>query len=127
MLATLLEAPEAIIPQSSPPPSVSAVPMPPGMAGVGRALFGCNALESDRMGEEERSQCPGSTFGKPREQSVGLGPPPDPDSPWARAVAERNAPVNPINTPCPPGSYQDTHGLPCFRWDQQAPALPALH
>jgi hypothetical protein len=120
-----LEAPEPEVPLPSSPSSLSAIPVPPAVTGVGKALFGCNP--ETRLGTEEREQCPHGQFGAPHEQSVGLGPPPDPDSPWAKAVAERNTQPRPINQPCPLGSYQDTRGLPCFSFDQKAPVLDALH
>jgi hypothetical protein len=124
MAFPLLEAPEPIMPLPSAPP-VSAVPASPSITSVGKALFGCDRLGG--LPQEEGPQCPETQFGAPREQSVGLGPPPDPDSPWAKVIAERNTPPRPINQPCPLGSYQDTHGLPCFSFDQQAPLLGALH
>jgi hypothetical protein len=119
-----LEAPEPEVPPPS-APSLSAIPMPPTVTSIGKALFGCDRLGG--LPQEEGPQCPQTQFGAPREQSVGLGPPPDPDSPWAKAIAERNTLPRPINQLCPLGSYQDTHGLPCFSFDQQAPLLGALH
>ena len=95
------------------------------MTGVGKALFGCNP--ELRLNAAEQAQCPRNAFGTLPAERVGLGPPPDPDSPWAKAVAERNTPPRPINQPCPLGSYNDTRGLPCFSFDQKAPLLDALH
>jgi hypothetical protein len=100
-------------------------PAPGAISGVGRALFDCNPAKLDLLPPEARASCL-RLSGKPREANVRLGPRPDPNSPFAKELEERFREATPINRPCPLGSYNDTHGLPCFGFDNEAPLLP-LH
>jgi hypothetical protein len=98
--------------------------LPPGsIGGIGRALFGCDALNLDRLSPEDRARCLRLGQGAPHERSVRLGPAPDPDSPFTREIEERFREARPINRPCASGSYEDLHGLPCFGFDEKAPLL----
>ncbi|MGH6879096.1 MAG: hypothetical protein ACREHV_17185 [Rhizomicrobium sp.] len=119
-----------VTPVVSPPPvdtfAPNVVPTLPGAAaisGVGRALFGCDPMKLDTLSPEARAACLRLPPGKPHEQSVRLGPPPDPDSPFTKEIEERFRQATPIVRSCPLGSYNDTHGLPCFGFDQEAPLL----
>ncbi|HEX4158213.1 MAG TPA: hypothetical protein VHY79_07035 [Rhizomicrobium sp.] len=118
--------PEIIVPPAPQgTPGVSAAPPAPGsLQGVGRALFGCDPAKLDTLSPEARAGCLRSYAGKPHEQSVRLGPPPDPNSPFTKEIEERFREARPINRPCPPGSHNDTLGLPCFGFDQKSPLLP---
>ncbi len=114
----LARPPELSIPEITPaPPSGS-------ISGVGRTLFGCDPLKMDTLSPEERAACARLPPGKPREQNVRLGPPPDPNSPWAEVIAERFRKAQPINHPCPLGSYNDIHGLPCLFGFSDNPPQP---
>lgn len=100
------------------------VPAPRSISGVGRALFGCNPAKLDLLSPEARAACQRLPAAKPREASVRLGPPPDPNSPFTKEIEERFRKANPINRPCPLGSYNDIRGLPCFGFDQESPLPP---
>jgi hypothetical protein len=113
-------SPELSIPELTPAP-----PSPGSISGVGRALFGCDPAKIDTLPPEERAACLRLPQGRPREQSVRLGPPPDPNSPFTKEIEERFRQANPINRPCPLGSYQDTHGLPCFGFEEKSQLLGA--
>jgi hypothetical protein len=111
--------PELSVPQLAPAPA------PPGsISGVGRALFGCDPSKIDTLPVEERAACLRLPPAKPREQSVRLGSPPNPSSPWAKAIAERFREAKPINHPCSLGSYNDIHGLPCLFGFSDDPPQP---
>jgi hypothetical protein len=96
---------------------------PGGISGVGRALFGCDPMTLDKVSPEARADCLRLPKGQSHGQSVRLGPPPDPNSPFAKEIEERFRKAEPINRPCPLGSYNDIRGLPCFGFDQEAPIL----
>jgi hypothetical protein len=118
------EMPKAVAPAIPPAtPSITGVPSPGAISGVGRALFGCAPEKLDRLSPEARTGCLSFSPGKPHERSVRLGPPPDPNSPFTKELEQRFRHAQPINRPCPPGSYNDTRGLPCFGFDQEAPLL----
>ncbi len=118
--------PEIVVPPVPPasPEALPATPAPGAVQGVGRALFGCNPAKLDTLSPEARAGCLHLYAGKPHEQSVRLGPPPDPNSPFTKEIEERFRDAHPINRPCPQGSHNDTLGLPCFGFEQQSPLLP---
>jgi hypothetical protein len=127
-------SPELIAPvmpaQPTPPsgpsvPEIAPAPSPGSISGIGRALFGCDPSTLDLLPPEQRAACLRLPQSRPREQSVRLGPPPDPNSPFTKEIEERFRQANPINRPCPLGSYQDTHGLPCFGFEEKSPLLGA--
>ncbi|HEX4080688.1 MAG TPA: hypothetical protein VHX61_17640 [Rhizomicrobium sp.] len=120
-VATAVIAPPAL---SFVPQSGAAAPAPGAIPGIGRALFGCDPAKLDLLSPETRAACARLPLVKPREQSVRLGPPPDPNSPFTREIEERFHEAVPINRPCALDSYNDTLGLPCFSFDHQAPQLP---
>jgi hypothetical protein len=93
------------------------------LSGVGRALFGCDPQKLDLLSAQDRAACVRAPA-KPPQQSVGLGRPPDPNSSFAKEIEERFREARPINRPCELGSFNDTHGLPCFGFGEQAPLLP---
>jgi hypothetical protein len=95
------------------PPS-SAAPAPGAISGVGRALFGCDPQKLDTLSAQDRAACLRTPSGKALPQSVRMPPPPDPNSPFTKEIEERFREAKPINQPCPLGSFNDTHGLPCF-------------
>jgi hypothetical protein len=117
--------PRAIAPPVFPivPPPVTSAPGAGSISGLGRALFGCDPMKLDRLSPEARAACLRLAPGKSHEQSVRLGPPPDPDSPFTKEIEERFRKAQPISRPCPLGSYNDIRGLPCFGFDQEAPLL----
>jgi hypothetical protein len=117
--------PETVAPPSViiGPEAAPAAPNPGALEGVGRALFGCDPAKRDLLLPEARAGCLRLHAGKPHEQSVLLGPPPDPNSPFTREIEERFRDAQQIIRPCPQGSHNDTLGLPCFGFDQEAPLL----
>jgi hypothetical protein len=54
-----------------------------------------------------------------------MPPPPDPNSPFTKEIEERFRDAVPINRPCPLGSFNDTHGLPCFGFNEASPGYPS--
>jgi len=106
------------------PPQQSAPPVPDAISGLGRALFGCDPQRLDMLSAKDRAACLRGPLGARPQQSVRLGPPPDPNSPFTKEIEERFRVATPINRPCPQGSFNDIHGLPCFAFDQEAPLLP---
>jgi hypothetical protein len=106
------------------PPVQSTLPTPGAISGVGRALFGCDPQKLDLLSAKDRAACLRLARGAQRQQSVRLGPPPDPNSPFTKEIEERFRDAAPINQPCPQGSFNDVHGIPCFAFDQDAPLLP---
>jgi hypothetical protein len=109
---------ELSLPEITPAPPLGSI------TGIGRALFGCEPSKFDTLSPEKRAACLRLPPGKPREQSVRLGPPPDSNSPWAKVIAERFREARPINHPCPLGSYNDVHGLPCLFGFSDDPPQP---
>ena len=109
---------ELSLPEITPAPPLGSI------TGIGRALFGCEPSKLDTLSPEERAACLRLPPGKPSEQSVRLGPPPDSNSPWAKVIAERFREARPINHPCPPGGYNDIHGLPCLFGFSDGPPQP---
>jgi hypothetical protein len=106
------------------PPEQAAPPAPGAIFGVGRALFGCDPQKRDTLSAQERAACQRISPHAPPQQTVRLGPAPDPNSPFTKEIEERFQEAVPINRPCPLGSFNDVHGLPCFAFDQEAPLLP---
>lgn len=117
--------PKAVAPtiSTSGPSFSTETPTPGAISGVGRALFGCDAANLDRLSPAARAACLRLPKARSHEASVRLGPPPDPNSPFTREIEQRFRQAQPINRPCPPGSYNDIRGLPCFGFDQEAPLL----
>ena len=109
-------SPELSIPELTP-----ALPSPGSISGVGRALFGCDPAKIDTLPPQERAACLRLPPTKPREQSVRLGPPPDPNSPFSKVIEERFRKATPISRPCPLGGYEDVRGLPCFGFEEGTP------
>jgi hypothetical protein len=107
----------------SAPQAAPSAPSSGAIEGVGRALFGCDPAKLNLLSPEARAGCLRLHTGKPHEQSVLLGPPPDPNSPFTKEIEERFRDAQPIMRPCPQGSRNDTLGLPCFGFDQEAPPL----
>jgi hypothetical protein len=118
-------APAITLPPLLPPVPEAEKPSPaPGaISGVGRALFGCDPAKLDLLSPEARATCLRLAPGTQPQQSVLLGPPPDPNSPFTKETKERFREAKPIMRPCPQGSYNDIRGLPCFGFDQEAPLL----
>jgi hypothetical protein len=98
------------------------LPTPDSLSGIGRALFGCDPQKLDTLSAQDRAACLHAPPSNPR-QSVGLGPPPDPNSPFSKEIEERFREATPINRPCPLDSLKDTLGLPFFGFREVAPSL----
>lgn len=98
-------------------PSQSPSPAPGAISGVGRALFGCDPQKLDLLSPQDRAACLHLSGAKSVVASIRMPPPPDPDSPFTKEIEERFRDATPINRPCPLGSFNDTHGLPCFGFE----------
>jgi hypothetical protein len=105
------------------PKSLPAPASPESLSGVGRALFGCDPQKLDTLSAKDRAACRRVPSRVPPPQNVRLGLAPDPNSPFTKDIEERFRRAVPINRPCPLGSFNDTHGLPCFGF-QGAEASP---
>jgi hypothetical protein len=101
-------------------------PSPEALSGVGRALFGCDPQKLDTLSAKDRAACRRVPSRAPAQRSVRLGPALDPNSPFTKEIEERFRPAAPINRPCPLGSFNDTHGLPCFGFqgEEASPIYP---
>lgn len=100
-------------------------PTPGAMSGVGRALFGCDPQKLDLLSPQNRAACLRLPRGKAAVASLRMPAPADPNSPFTKEIEERFREAAPINRPCPLGSYNDTHGLPCFGFGEKSPLLPS--
>lgn len=96
-----------------PGPTQPQVPPASAISGVGRALFACGRQTLDLLPANDRAGCL-RLLSHSTAQTSFLLPPPDPNSPFTKEIEERFREATPINHPCPLGSFNDTHGLPCF-------------
>lgn len=103
-------------------PETLTAPIPNPLSGAGRMLFDCDPEKRDLLSPQDRTACPHSI--EPFPHSVRMPPPPDENSPFTHEIEERFREARPINRPCPSGSFNDTHGLPCFAFDDKSPLLP---
>ena len=106
------------------PPQASS-PAPGAISGIGHALFGCDPQKLDLLSPQDRAACLRLARAKSSMASIRMPPPPDPNSLFAKETEERFGEASPINRPCPLGSFNDTHGLPCFDFGEQSPLLPS--
>lgn len=105
-------------------PPLPAAPAPGAISGVGRALFGCDPHKIDLLSPQDRAACLRMPSGKSAPQNVRMSPPPDPNSPFTREIEERFREAEPIDRPCPLGSFNDTYGLPCFGFNNKSALQP---
>jgi hypothetical protein len=108
------------VPRTVAEPQIDIVPEAPSasaLQGVGHALFGCDVDRLAKLTPEERAECLHFSYGKPKEPSLVLGPL-DMSSPWAQAVAKRNARPVPITHACgyleKPSPELFNLGMPCL-------------
>jgi hypothetical protein len=101
-------------------------PAPGAISRVGRALFGCDPQKFDMLSPQDQAACLRLPQGEAALASVRMPPPPDPHSPFTKEIEERFRKATPINRPCPQGSFNDTHGLPCFGFqgEESPPIYP---
>jgi hypothetical protein len=110
------------------PKFLPAPPSPEVLSGVGRALFGCDPQKLDTLSAKDRAACLRVPSRAPPPHNVRLGLAPDPNSPFTKEIEERFRQAVPINRPCPLGSFNDTHGLPCFGFQgEEASPIYPLH
>jgi hypothetical protein len=106
-----LTAPDIVAPQIDIAPEA---PPAASLEGINRALFGCGADKLATMTADERAHCLQFTYVKPQDPALYLKPI-DPNSPFAKVIAKRNAPFVPMEHACTPQeSPQANLGLPCF-------------
>jgi hypothetical protein len=103
-----------------------AAPAPGAISGVGRALFGCDTRALETLPPQDRAACLRLPQRKAPLANVRMPSPPDPKSPFTKEIDERFREARPINRPCPLGSFNDTHGLPCFGFqgEESLPTYP---
>ena len=93
---------------------VSPASSAPSLLGVGRALRACDLNNLSMLPPEERALCLHlkPPHGQPPDVRLGTY---DENSPYAKAIAKRNAPAQPTEHPC---SVQESPtanlGLPCY-------------
>ena len=86
-------------------------------------LFGCDPLKLEMLSPPDRAACLRLPHGKAALANVRMPTPPDPGSPFTREIEERFRKATPINRPCPLGTFNDTHGLPCFGFQGEESAI----
>ena len=101
-----------------------ALPVPGAISGVSRALFGCEPQKLHMLSPQDQITCLSLPRGTTPLANVRMPPPPDPGSPFTKEIQERFREATPINRPCPLGSFNDTHGLPCFGFPGGDPVSP---
>jgi len=99
-------------------------PVPGTISGVGHALFSCEPQNLFMLSPQDRTTCLRLPHGNAPLANVRMPPPPDPTSPFTKEIQERFREARPINRPCPLGSFNDTHGLPCFGFLREGPIYP---
>ncbi|HEY5047405.1 MAG TPA: hypothetical protein VII49_05240 [Rhizomicrobium sp.] len=106
-----ITAPQIPMPQVDVSP---AAPTPTPLEGLGRSLSGCAIDNLASLTPDQRMQCGHFSFGRPQEPSLRLGPV-DENSPFAQAIAKRNAPAVPIEHACTPQESPIANlGVPCY-------------
>ena len=98
------------------------LPVPGPTSGVGRAPFGCELQKLFTLSPQDQITC--LRLQHAPLANIRMPPPPDPASPFTKEIQERFREARSINRPCPLGSFNDTHGLPCFGFSSGDPIYP---
>ena len=100
-----------------PVPDIEIAPAAPEtstLEGIGQALSGCDIDNAAPPEPGQHTPCQQLTFGQPQEPSLRLGPI-DVNSPYAKALAKRDAPVAPMEHACTTLESPSANlGLPCY-------------
>ena len=132
---TALPPPNFLLPEISPraiaPPSLIAPPTAPeqeqqgDMRALGRYLYNCTGQYFERLSPKEKAHCLENKFNGEEGPALTLGP--AKPSPYDAVIAKRNAPVVPIEHPCPDDKPTSNLGLPCYDFGGSHQPLVEFH
>jgi len=119
-------SPRAITP-SIPAPAPLAKPAEPqgDIQALGRYLYNCTGAYYERLSAREKAHCLVNKWNGQQGPSLTLGP--AKPSPYDAVIAKRNAPIMPIEKPCPADKPTANLGLPCFDFEGSHAPLVEFH
>jgi hypothetical protein len=130
-----LPLPTFLSPETSPraitPPSLLAVPAAPeqeqqgDIRALGRYLYNCTGQYFERLSAKEKAHCLENKFNGQEGPALTLGP--AKPSPYDAVIAKRNAPVVPIEHPCPDDKPTSNLGMPCYDFGSHQPLVEFHH
>lgn len=92
---------------------------------LGRYLYNCTGAYYERLSPREKEHCLENKFNGQEGPALTLGP--AKPSPFDAVIAKRNAPVVPIEKPCPVDKPTANLGLPCFDFSGSHAPLVEFH
>ena len=92
---------------------------------LGRYLYYCTGAYYERLSAKEKAHCLENKFNGQEGPALTLGP--AKPSPYDEVIAKRNAPVVPIEKPCPDDKPTSNLGLPCLNFPGSHAPLVEFH
>jgi hypothetical protein len=92
---------------------------------LGRYLYYCSGAYYERLSAKEKAHCLENKFNGQEGPALTLGP--TKPSPYDAVIAGRNAPVVPIEKPCPNDKPTSNLGLPCLNFPGSHAPLVEFH
>jgi len=123
----LPEVPRTItLPSLEAPPPPTPEQQPQGdIRALGRYLYNCTGQYFERLSAKEKAHCLENKFNGQEGPALTLGP--AKPSPYDAVIAGRNAPVVPIEKPCPTDKPTANLGLPCLNFEGSHAPLVEFH
>ena len=132
----LVPPPTFLVPEAEPraitPPSIeeAAPTAPPQLQGdvgaLGRYLYNCSGTLYEKLSPREKQHCLENKW-KGGEEGPALTLGPAKPSPFDSVIAKRNAPVVPIEKPCPADKPTSNLGMPCYDFGGHKPLVEFQH
>jgi hypothetical protein len=114
--------PPVILPPEQPRPEQ---PQQGDIHALGRYLYYCSGAYYERLSAKEKAHCLENKFNGQEGPALTLGP--AKPSPYDEVIAKRNAPVVPIEKPCPDDKPTSNLGLPCLNFPGSHAPLVEFH
>jgi hypothetical protein len=92
---------------------------------LGRYLYYCSGAYYERLSAKEKAHCLENKFNGQEGPAPTLGP--AKPSPYDAVIAGRNAPVVPIEKPCPDEKPTANLGMPCLNFEGAHAPLVEFH
>jgi hypothetical protein len=112
------ESPRAITIAPIAPAAPAPEPQQGDIRALGRYLYNCSGAYYEQLSPREKEHCLANQW---NNQGTALTLGPAKPSPFDGVIARRNAPLVPMEKPCPVDKPTSNLGLPCYGFGNEAP------